>query len=132
MSAARRVRPGNGNYGRFRAIRARASRYLEKLVPARQDARESLPRITSGVTPERPGTRLVTAGTITIAMAVQDEPVLVSRHPVASPRILVADDQPDILQALRLLLADAGFETDLVTRLTTSLRASAASRTTCS
>lgn len=29
-------------------------------------------------------------------------------------RILVADDQPDILQALRLLLIDAGFETDLV------------------
>jgi DNA-binding NtrC family response regulator len=30
------------------------------------------------------------------------------------PRILVADDQADILQALRLLLGDAGFETDLV------------------
>jgi len=30
------------------------------------------------------------------------------------PRILVADDQTDILQALRLLLGDAGFETDLV------------------
>jgi len=30
-------------------------------------------------------------------------------------RILVADDQTDILQALRLLLGDAGFETDLVT-----------------
>lgn len=30
------------------------------------------------------------------------------------PRILVADDQTDILQALRLLLTDAGFETDLV------------------
>lgn len=29
-------------------------------------------------------------------------------------RILVADDQPDILQALRLLLVDAGFEADLV------------------
>jgi len=29
-------------------------------------------------------------------------------------RILVADDQPDILQALRLLLMDAGYETDLV------------------
>jgi sigma-B regulation protein RsbU (phosphoserine phosphatase) len=29
-------------------------------------------------------------------------------------RILVADDQPDILQALRLLLQDAGFDTDLV------------------
>lgn len=34
--------------------------------------------------------------------------------PVATPRILVADDQTDILQALRLLLTDAGFETDLV------------------
>jgi sigma-B regulation protein RsbU (phosphoserine phosphatase) len=31
-----------------------------------------------------------------------------------TPRILVADDQQDILQALRLLLTDAGFETDLV------------------
>jgi sigma-B regulation protein RsbU (phosphoserine phosphatase) len=29
-------------------------------------------------------------------------------------RILVADDQTDILQALRLLLGDAGFDTDLV------------------
>jgi sigma-B regulation protein RsbU (phosphoserine phosphatase) len=33
---------------------------------------------------------------------------------VALPRILVADDQPDILQALRLLLSDAGFSADLV------------------
>jgi sigma-B regulation protein RsbU (phosphoserine phosphatase) len=33
---------------------------------------------------------------------------------MTSPRILVADDQTDILQALRLLLTDAGFETDLV------------------
>ena len=31
-----------------------------------------------------------------------------------APRILVADDQADILQALRLLLNDAGFETELV------------------
>jgi sigma-B regulation protein RsbU (phosphoserine phosphatase) len=31
-----------------------------------------------------------------------------------TPRILVADDQQDILQALRLLLTDAGFEADLV------------------
>ena len=30
------------------------------------------------------------------------------------PRILVADDQADILQALRLLLGDAGYETQLV------------------
>jgi sigma-B regulation protein RsbU (phosphoserine phosphatase) len=48
-------------------------------------------------------------------MAVQDEPVLTSTDHVPAPRILVADDQPDILQALRLLLTDAGFETDLVT-----------------
>jgi sigma-B regulation protein RsbU (phosphoserine phosphatase) len=33
---------------------------------------------------------------------------------MTAPRILVADDQTDILQALRLLLTDAGFETDLV------------------
>jgi phosphoserine phosphatase RsbU/P len=32
----------------------------------------------------------------------------------APPRVLVADDQVDILQALRLLLTDAGFETDQV------------------
>jgi sigma-B regulation protein RsbU (phosphoserine phosphatase) len=33
---------------------------------------------------------------------------------VPLPRVLVADDQPDILQALRLLLSDAGFAPDLV------------------
>ena len=33
---------------------------------------------------------------------------------MSNPKILVADDQADILQALRLLLTDAGFETDLV------------------
>jgi sigma-B regulation protein RsbU (phosphoserine phosphatase) len=33
---------------------------------------------------------------------------------VSTARILVADDQTDILQALRLLLVDAGFETELV------------------
>jgi sigma-B regulation protein RsbU (phosphoserine phosphatase) len=32
----------------------------------------------------------------------------------ASLRVLVADDQSDILQALRLLLSDAGFQTELV------------------
>jgi len=32
----------------------------------------------------------------------------------ALPRILIADDQADILQALRLLLGDAGYETQLV------------------
>lgn len=36
-------------------------------------------------------------------------------HQNPPPYVLVADDQPDILQALRLLLVDAGFETDLVT-----------------
>jgi sigma-B regulation protein RsbU (phosphoserine phosphatase) len=40
---------------------------------------------------------------------MEEDPVL-----MANPRILVADDQADILQALRLLLTDAGFETDLV------------------
>jgi sigma-B regulation protein RsbU (phosphoserine phosphatase) len=30
-------------------------------------------------------------------------------------RVLVADDQPDVLQALRLLLDDSGYETELVT-----------------
>ena len=33
------------------------------------------------------------------------------------PRVLVADDQTDILQALRLLLGDAGFDTDLVSSI---------------
>jgi sigma-B regulation protein RsbU (phosphoserine phosphatase) len=32
----------------------------------------------------------------------------------STPRVLVADDQGDILAALRLLLTDAGFDTDLV------------------
>ncbi len=30
------------------------------------------------------------------------------------PQVLVADDQPDVLHALRLLLAEAGCEADLV------------------
>ena len=30
-------------------------------------------------------------------------------------RVLVADDQPDVLQAIRFLLMDSGFETELVT-----------------
>ena len=38
--------------------------------------------------------------------------------PLSTPRILVADDQTDILQALRLLLTDAGFDTDLVSSVT--------------
>jgi serine phosphatase RsbU (regulator of sigma subunit) len=38
----------------------------------------------------------------------------VEASPRVNPQILVADDQPDILQALRLLLVDAGFEVDLV------------------
>ena len=48
-------------------------------------------------------------------MAVQDEALWTTVPHVPPLRILVADDQPDILQALRLLLSDAGFETDLVT-----------------
>ena len=32
----------------------------------------------------------------------------------APARILVADDQPDILAALRFLLSDGGYETELV------------------
>jgi phosphoserine phosphatase RsbU/P len=38
-------------------------------------------------------------------------------------RILVADDQPDILHALQLLLADAGFQTELVTSVTATIDA---------
>ncbi len=45
----------------------------------------------------------------------EDDRVAVSSMPTA--RILVADDQTDILQALRLLLSDAGFETDLVSSI---------------
>jgi sigma-B regulation protein RsbU (phosphoserine phosphatase) len=40
-------------------------------------------------------------------------------HP--TPRILVADDQPDVLEALRLLLSDSGFEPELVTSVETAL-----------
>ena len=34
------------------------------------------------------------------------------RHPVrpAEPRVLIADDQPDVLEALRLLLKAEGFQ----------------------
>ena len=32
------------------------------------------------------------------------------------PRILIADDDPDILEALRLLLKGEGFETEAVTQ----------------
>jgi sigma-B regulation protein RsbU (phosphoserine phosphatase) len=39
----------------------------------------------------------------------------------AMARVLVADDQPDILQALRLLLTDAGLEADLVTTVSDAL-----------
>lgn len=48
-------------------------------------------------------------------MAVQDQTRAAGASAPSVPRILVADDQPDILQALRLLLTDAGFQTDLVT-----------------
>ena len=48
------------------------------------------------------------------------------------PRILVADDQTDILQALRLLLGDAGFETDLVSSVDDVARSRVRRRrTTC-
>lgn len=40
----------------------------------------------------------------------------------SSARILVADDQPDILQALQMLLAEAGYQTELVTTVTAVLR----------
>ena len=32
-----------------------------------------------------------------------------------TPRVLVADDQPDVLEALRLLLKGHGYETEAVT-----------------
>ena len=47
------------------------------------------------------------------------------------PRVLVADDQTDILQALRLLLGDAGFETDLVSSVHDVVDRVSASPTTC-
>ena len=34
---------------------------------------------------------------------------------LASPRILISDDQPDVLEALRLLLKPEGFHTETVT-----------------
>ena len=40
--------------------------------------------------------------------------VVHASNQMARPRILVADDQPDILHALKLLLVDAGFDSDLV------------------
>ena len=46
-------------------------------------------------------------------------------------RVLVADDQTDILQALRLLLDDAGFETELVSSADDVVERFASSRTTC-
>jgi phosphoserine phosphatase RsbU/P len=51
-----------------------------------------------------------------VPSAERQVPISISKRylVVASPRILVADDQTDILEALRLLLGDAGFDTDLV------------------
>ena len=47
-------------------------------------------------------------------------------------RVLVADDQADILQALRLLLSEAGFDTDLVSSVeAASWTGSARAATTC-
>jgi CheY-like chemotaxis protein len=47
------------------------------------------------------------------------------------PRVLVADDQTTSLQALRLLLGDAGFDTDLVSSVDEVLARCRARRTTC-
>ncbi len=46
--------------------------------------------------------------------------------PAATPRILVADDQPDVLEALRLLLKSEGYQTDTVKSPAAVLRAVAA------
>ena len=35
--------------------------------------------------------------------------------PPPTPRALIADDQPDVLTALRLLLRNAGYQTEAVT-----------------
>ena len=43
-------------------------------------------------------------------MAVQ----LTSDLGIAQPRILIADDQPDVLEALRLLLKGQGYATEAV------------------
>lgn len=43
--------------------------------------------------------------------------------PAASPRILVADDQPDVLEALRLLLKSEGYQIDTVKSPAAVLRA---------
>jgi DNA-binding NtrC family response regulator len=40
---------------------------------------------------------------------------LVILHPVTPPRILIADDQPDVLEALRLLLKSEGLDVETVT-----------------
>jgi DNA-binding NtrC family response regulator len=40
---------------------------------------------------------------------VTAEKKLLARHPSAAPRILVADDQPHVLEALRILLRSEGF-----------------------
>ena len=39
------------------------------------------------------------------------------------PRVLIADDQPDVLNALRLLLKGQGYESEAVTSPTELLRA---------
>lgn len=43
--------------------------------------------------------------------------------PAASPRILIADDQPDVLEALRLLLKSEGYQIDTVKSPAAVLRA---------
>jgi len=44
-------------------------------------------------------------------------------HPTAPPRILIADDQPDILQALRLLLKGEGYQIETATSPASALAA---------
>jgi len=47
-------------------------------------------------------------------MHSSSSPALPPPNP-ATPRALIADDQPDVLMALRLLLRTAGYETQAVT-----------------
>ena len=56
-------------------------------------------------------------------------PEMILREMVTpTPRILIADDQPDVLNALRLLLKGQGYETEAVTSPAELLRAVAAAR----
>jgi len=53
--------------------------------------------------------------------------VTTAKMATTPPRILIADDQPDVLNALRLLLKDQGYETEGVSSPAELLRAVAAS-----